>query len=470
VLRLLLVDEDVNALADTAARLRQRGFKVSLANGTQMACDRAKAARYDVIVATSDLAEGGADGIGLLDALAVELGRVPPLVLLVTDPSLPRRRDQVLASDIDAIAERVDALVHPGGEKSPASTDPASAGPPSGMFAGALARTSLVEFLRTLSAEKRTGTLSITTPNGAGELRLQDGEIVDAVYLRLEGVKAVQRLLAEREGTYAFTPRTPQVMRRITTSTAELLTGSTAQIAEARQLRSELGDLARASLFAMDQVSSGPPSSDLSPLARTVLARLRTPSSVDEVLDDVSAPDTDVLRAIGELKAAGRLRKLSHAAQRVPIAHPDQLHALRAQAARGRAPGYEGAARLVFAGTPGKLAILAHSALAIADAVGPSDPPPTVPIPHPFGSVRLGDDVSLDLVALPLVPAYAPLWPMALAGSMGVVRLDDAAAAALAETCAAAELPLLEASALVGPLDEGNAAEVASLIRAVLES
>jgi CheY-like chemotaxis protein len=465
------VDEDVNTLADTAARLRQKGYKVSLANGTQMACDRAKAARYEVVVASSDLAEGGADGIGLLDALAVELGRVPPLVLLVSDPNMPRRKDQVLATDIEALAARIEALAHPDRpDKSPPSVDSNAAGPPSGMFAGALARTSLVEFLRTLSAEKRTGTLSITTPNGAGELRLQDGEIVDAVYLRLEGVKAVQRLLAERDGTYAFTPRTPQVMRRITQPTADLLLGSTAQIAEARQLRSELGDLARASLFATDQVSSGPPSSDLSPLARTVLARLRTPSSVDEVLDDVSAPDTDVLRAIGELKAAGRLRKLSHAAHRIPIAHPDQLHALRAQVARGRAPGYEGPARLVFAGTPGKLAILAHSALAIADAVAASDPAPNVPIPHAFGSLRLGDDVSLDMVALPLVPAYAPLWPMALAGSLGVVRLDDAAAAALAETCAAGELPLLEASALVGPLDEGNAAEVASLIRAVLEA
>jgi hypothetical protein len=376
-------------------------------------------------------------------------------------------------------------LVRPDRDKSPNSVEasgppsagpsssagPPSGGPPSGIFAGALAKTSLVEFLRTLSVEKRTGTLSITTVHGAGEIRLQDGEIVDAVYLRLEGVKAVQRLLAERDGTYAFTPRTPAVMRRITTSTDELLMGSTQQIAEARQLRSELGDLAKAALFATESVSSsGPASTDLSPLARTVLARLRTPSSVDEVLDDVSAPDTDVLRAIGELKAAGRLRKLSHAAQRVPIANPDQLHALRAQASRGRSLGYEGAARLVFAGTPGKLAILGHSALAIADSVAAGDPPPIVPIPHPIGSVRLGDDVSLELVVLPLVPAYAPLWPMALAGSLAVVRLDDAAAAALAETCAASELPLLEASALVGPLDEGNAAEVAGLIRAALDA
>ena len=94
---------------------------------------------------------------------------------------------------------------------------------------------------------------------------------------------------------------------------------------------------------------------------------------------------------------------------------------------------------------------------------------PSVPIPHVIATVRLGDDVSLDLVALPLVAAYAPLWPMALAGSAIVVRLDDAAETALNEACIAAEITIAEANALVGALDEGNAVHVANLVRAALE-
>ena len=39
--RVLLVDHDVDALAQLAAKLRERGIRVSLANGSQMACERA---------------------------------------------------------------------------------------------------------------------------------------------------------------------------------------------------------------------------------------------------------------------------------------------------------------------------------------------------------------------------------------------------------------------------------------------
>ena len=96
--------------------------------------------------------------------------------------------------------------------------------------------------------------------------------------------------------------------------------------------------------------------------------------------------------------------------------------------------------------------------------------PRPIPIPHSIATVRLGDDVDLELVALPLVPAYAPLWSLALAGSAIVVRLDDAAGSALTEVCAAAELPVLDAQILVGALEEASVAQVASLVRAAIEA
>jgi hypothetical protein len=200
-----------------------------------------------------------------------------------------------------------------------------------------------------------------------------------------------------------------------------------------------------------------------------VLTRLRSPATVDAVLDDVGAMDAEVLRALSELDTAGRVRRLSRTTERVPLARADQLHTVRALAARARVPGFSGAARILFAGTPGRLAVFAHSILCLADAVAPTEPPPSVPIPHTMAQIKLGDDVALDLVALPLVPAYAPVWLMAFAGSAVLVRLDDAAAAVLTEACAAADIRISDAAALVGELDEGNAATVASLVRASLE-
>ena len=57
------------------------------------------------------------------------------------------------------------------------------------------------------------------------------------------------------------------------------------------------------------------------------------------------------------------------------------------------------------------------SVLSLADAFPPQEPTPSVPVPYVLATIRLGDGVELDIVALPLVPVYAPLWPMALAGA-----------------------------------------------------
>ena len=51
-----------------------------------------------------------------------------------------------------------------------------------GDFRGDLRQVSLVDLLQLLGMNARTGVLSISTDSGAGELRLSDGNIVDAAY------------------------------------------------------------------------------------------------------------------------------------------------------------------------------------------------------------------------------------------------------------------------------------------------
>src|SRR5438445_11876875 len=80
--RVLLVDHDVDALAELAAKLRERGIRVSLANGSQMACERARTGGYDVVLAARAVAEPEDGAIGVIDALSVELSQVPPLIVL----------------------------------------------------------------------------------------------------------------------------------------------------------------------------------------------------------------------------------------------------------------------------------------------------------------------------------------------------------------------------------------------------
>ena len=467
--RVLLVDEDIEELAALAAILRQRGLSVALANGTAMACERAKLGRFDVIVAGAELSDPTADALSLGDALAVELGRSPPILLMEREGAGAADREvtltgdpRVARGDVDALVARIHALAAAAGPRSEGSLAPAP------LTHGILATIGLADVLQTLSLEKKSGTLVLTTAAGAADLRMLDGAVVDVVYQRFEGPKALARMLAETEGRFTFTEGTPPVMRRMHLATPELLRNARAQLDETRRLRAELGDLVKKALLASEP--SDAHARDHSATARAVLAKLRAPQTIDDLLDDSPEPDADLLVAIRDLDHAGRLKRLAHEPHRVPLVPTDQLHLIRALVSRATAPGFSGAARLVFAGTPARLAVFAHAAIWLADAIGASEPPPSVPIPYAVANVRLGDDIELELVALPLVPAYAPLWPMTLAGAAIVVRLDDAAGSALAEACAAVDLPILDAQSLVGALEEASVSQVAGLVRAAVEA
>ncbi|HMI94362.1 MAG TPA: hypothetical protein VK509_23480, partial [Polyangiales bacterium] len=95
---------------------------------------------------------------------------------------------------------------------------------------------------------------------------------------------------------------------------------------------------------------------------------------------------------------------------------------------------------------------------------------PSAPVPHLMATLRLGDSVELDVVGLPELDAYAPLWGLTLPGSMVAVRLDVPEGGALDEVCGVAGVPLVGASALVHPLDEADPAQVAALIRTALDA
>jgi CheY-like chemotaxis protein len=458
--RALLVDEDIEELASLAASLRQRGIQVALANGVSMACERAKTARVDVVIAASELSEAREEGLSLLDALAIELGQLPPVLLLVRDGPGPLQGEAIMRGDLDALVERVNALAAPSLYRGMESA------PPSAIYSGSLSKVSLGDVVETLWVDRKTGTLAVTTPFGAADVRLVGGAIVDAVYVRFEGMKALVRLFGEPEGRFLFTADTPTVLGRMSVPTDELLREVSSQAKEAKRLRGRLGDIASKALVA----SEGGDHAELSAMARIALAKLRAPATIDEILDDLPEPDAHILAAIVELDTAGRLKRLPHELQRVPLVGTEQLHLMRALVSRASAPGFDGATRFVFAGTPSRLAVFAHAALSLVDALPAAEPVPGIPIPHAIATVRLGDDVNIEIVALPLVPAYAPLWPLTLAGAAIVVRLDDAAGSALAEACAAAELPVLDAHVLVGELEEGSVAQVASLVRAAIEA
>jgi hypothetical protein len=363
---------------------------------------------------------------------------------------------RVTRRDVDRLVDRIRELARPSGpEARHLSLVPSS---------HEIEHASIADLLIVLATEKRSGTLTLSTTKGSGEIRLVDGEVADAVYVRLEGVKAITRMIAEREGTATFAPGAPAIMRRLNLRTRTLVEEARTMADHAAALRKRVGELADGTLIAIDG------STDESPIGEHVLARLRVPANLDELLDELPHPDADVLEAVLRLDGLGRIKRLEHASSRVQLCGADQLHVLRASAARAKAAGFTGAARLVFAATAARLAVLGHTVLSLADAVPPSEPAPPLPVPHSLSTIRLGDGVELDVVALPLVPAYAPLWPMALGGAAVAVRLDEGAAHPLEQACGAVGVGILDARAVFGAVDESSPVQVASLIRTALEA
>jgi hypothetical protein len=425
-----------------------------------MACERAKTGAYDVVIAARDVAEPDDGNIGVIDALSLELSHVPPLLVLVDEPDASNAQNRIVRRDVERIVERIGELANP------AVVSERPRHPSLVPSAHSLEHGPLADLLIVLATEKRSGTLTITTPKGSGEVRLVDGDIADAVYVRLEGLKAVTRMISEHEGNATFVPGAPAIMRRIMVPTRTLVEEARGLAERAKQLREQAGVLVQGTLIAAD----GGIGDTATAVDQHEMARLRVPATLEELLDELPHADAIILESAIALDARGRIKQLGHESSRVQLCGADQLHLVRASAARAKAAGFAGPARLVFAATASRLAVLGHTVLSLADALPPADPTPPIPVPHTLSTIRLGDGVELDVVALPLVPAYSPLWPMALAGAAVAVRLDDGAAEPLDEACGSVSVPILDARAVFGPVDESSPVQVASLIRTALEA
>ena len=90
-------------------------------------------------------------------------------------------------------------------------------------------------------------------------------------------------------------------------------------------------------------------------------------------------------------------------------------------------------------------------------------------LPRVIGSLLLGESLSVDLVALPLEGAFAPLWNISLPGSAALVVLQKSESVPLLAACAeAAGVKFTHVEELVSSLDLRSAESVATLVVAAL--
>lgn len=449
----LLVEPDIDQLGVLASELRMRGLNVMIADSIDGAIERARRSRPDAILVSAAL-DDPSEVARRLDS-DPELAGVPRFTLADDSVSLDRlRSDQLPRRDSDFIAKRLYAMPARGSAVAVERGD----------FRGDLQKVSVVDLLQLLSMNRRTGSLAITTPAGAGEVRLIEGEVADAVYRRLEGEKALYRLLAEASGTFAFTSGTPSPLRRVQTPTSMLLMEGMRQIDEVAQSRQRL-DAEQDALLAIAEASPEGPDATY-----RILDLLSVPRTLDELLDELPLLDLDILTTLEQLLASNAVRRVWKGAVRVELAEPEQLAVISAQVKRLARAGFAGAPRVIITGSPQRLSAVMHSVSRIADAFAPADSPPAAPVPHALATLRLGEGMEVEVIGLPALDAYSPIWGLSLPGSMVVVTLDVVVPPPLGELCVITGIPVVDSAELLGHIDEADPAQIAALLRMSLEA
>jgi hypothetical protein len=444
---ILLIEPDVDALGALASKLRSRGLSVLIADGVDGAIERAGGAELGAVLVSAALL----DQREALERLRGALDGTALFILVEKPPGVALEPDE-LPADPELIARRLYAL------PSRAAVGPEEGGD----FRGDLQQVSTLDLLQLLSMNRRSGTLVINAPSGAGEVRLHAGEVVDAVFRRLEREKALFRLLGETEGTFSFVSGSPQFLERIRTRTSNLLMEGLRQLDECKRLLGELA-LESSALLAI-----APSSPDMPEPSARVLDALLSPKMLSELLDEITLPDLAVLEALAELLESGLVRRMASSAVRVELADGERMSVLSALAKRAARAGYRGAARIAIAAAPQRLVTLMHSVSRIADAVVPTEAVPAAPVPFALATLRLGE-AEVELLGVPLVEAYAPLWALVLPGTAALARIELNAAECLDTACSVAAVPLLEASAILNDGEEADPERAATLIRTLLE-
>lgn len=444
----LLVEPDVDRLGALASKLRSRGLEVAIADSLEGAAERSRAARPEVLLIAQELDDGS-----LEERLKRHgtLSLVPRFTLTDREGELPPH--ELPRGDAELIAKRVYAL-------------PTKAAPvvvEGGDFRGDLAQVSVTDLLQLLSMNRRSGTLSVTTPLGAGELRLADGEVIDAVYRRVDGEKALFRLLTESEGTFAFAGGSQQALRRIERPTYMLLMEGLRQADEGKKLRATLA-LEDQSLLAV-----GAPAEDAPELEQRVALSLATPRTLAQLLDEISAPDLEILQALEQLLAKSIVRSLAAGAAQVELADPERMSVLAALAQRVARAGFDGATRIGIAGSQQRLTSLLAALGSLVEA-SVANEVPAAPVPHELARLKLGEGVDLEIVGLPLDEAYAPLWSLVLPSLTTVARIEDTAGELLESCAELAGVNVIDATTLLGDGGDSDPVQVAGLIRMALES
>ncbi len=300
---------------------------------------------------------------------------------------------------------------------------------------GKLSQIPLTDLLQVFHMNRRSGVVVLTRMEAGGrqargEIWLREGNVVQSrAGAKVEGEKALFRLLGWRDGSFAFTPNRVNTPPRILTPTRALLLEGMRQLDEWDRLRGTLPPLAARVVLSVKKEDLP---NAVHPVTQELLLLLEIYDGVRDLVDHCSYPDYQVLRTLQTLVERG-IVELRRAPDRLGDASPalfdaTQLRRFRDWLETGRPRSSPALTAKLLIASPDRavtsdfvnlLSALPAMQLSPAFQRGGVDPNDVVAV----GKLELGEGLALELIQVPLARELAPAWPVLARGALGILLL-----------------------------------------------
>jgi len=287
---------------------------------------------------------------------------------------------------------------------------------------GELKEGEIADFLMVLATQKTDGTLILSKGNQKGYVYFEKGNIINATIDKIEGEKALYRLLGWKECEYEFVPVKALTPVRIKRPSNVVLLDAVRQMEEYEAMKNKLP---MNQLFVVPTVDISSLPSHASPLVKEIILLTEIYKRVEDIVNACSYPDIQVLKAIAglakrglvKLKTPSRKKKIEE-----PIIFPNHLPMLKEKVMGGKGEISERsyAHLMVFCASEEAINkfrsfISKHSSFKGGEK--------KIEYFAPIGSINVGENIKIEILLLKPDENYLPLYTLIKFKTLGAIYL-----------------------------------------------
>lgn len=221
----MVADPDTENASMLDFKLTQQGFNVVVVRDTEKAKEVLKNTNFDLIITEVDITPN--DGFDFIYSIRKDsrYSNIPVIILSkVSDPASVERGLNLGVVDYITKPYSQDVFVLKAKKtienfnQQRSYEEKRQRG-----VSGSLSEISIPDILQILSNARRTGLLSISSSRGTGEIYLDSGRVVDAIYGGLRGEEAFYHIVGWEDGTFSLDPDVLMLGSTINRSTDGLI-------------------------------------------------------------------------------------------------------------------------------------------------------------------------------------------------------------------------------------------------------